>query len=122
MYCSCQWLTFCLSSYITVLAIIVSSNHSTVIIPDYSTSAQAPGYVQGIMPTEKDRLSPQPPPPSSDIIATGNDQEDSTMDIPDTTLDETTTLHDGAEKEETEAVPDNPFLRPPKRMKLKLKL
>ena len=44
------------------------------------------------------------------------------MDTPDTTLDETTTLYDGAEKDETEAAPYNPFLRPPKRMKLKLTL
>ena len=92
-----------------------------MIIPD-STSAQAPVYLLGIMPTEEDRLSPPPPPPSSDIIATDNDQEDTTMDTPDTTLDESNTLHDGAERDETEAAPDNPFLRPPKRMKLKLKL
>ena len=92
-----------------------------MIIPD-STSAHAPVYLLGIMPTEEDRLSPPPPPPSSDIIATDNDQEDTTMDTPDTTLDESNTLHDGAEKDETEAAPDNPFLRPPKRMKLKLKL
>ena len=77
-------------------------------------------YLRGIMPTEEDRLSPPPPPPSSDIIATNNDQEDTIMDTPDTTLDESTTLHDGAEKDETEAAPDNSFLRPPKRMKLKL--
>ena len=74
------------------------------------------------MPTEEGRLSPPPSPPSSDIIATDNDQDDTTMDTPDTTLDESTTLQDGAEKDETEAAPDNPFLRPPKRMKLKLKL
>ena len=75
------------------------------------------------MPTEEDRLSPPPPPPSSDVIATDNDQEDTIMDIMDTTLDKCTgTLLDGAEKDETEAAPDNPFLRPPKRMKLKLKL
>ena len=79
-------------------------------------------YLLGIMPTEEDRLSPPPPPPSSDIIATDNDQEDTTMETPDTTLDESNTLHNGAEKDETEAAPDNPFLRPPKRMKLKLKL
>ena len=74
------------------------------------------------MPTEEDRLSPPPPPPSTDIIATDNDQEDTTIHTTDTTLDESTTLHDGAEKDETEAAPDNPFLRPQKRMKLKLKL
>ena len=79
-------------------------------------------YLQGIMPTEEDRLSPPPPPPSSDVIATDNDQEDTTMDITDATLDESTTLQDGAEKDETEAAVDNPFLRPAKRMKLKLKL
>ena len=79
-------------------------------------------YLRGIMPTEEDRLSPPPPLPSSDIIATDNDQEDTTLDTPDTILDESTTPHDGAEKDETEAAPDNPFLRPPKRMKLKLKL
>ena len=79
------------------------------------------------MPTEEDRLSPPPPPPSSDIIATDNDQEDTTMaDTLDATLDESrylrTTLHDGAEKGETKAAPSNAFLRPPKRMKLNLKL
>ena len=79
-------------------------------------------YLQGIKPTEEDRLSPPPPPPCLDIIATDDDQEDITMDTPDTTLDESTTLRDGAEKDKTEAAPDNPFLRPPKRMKLKLKL
>ena len=74
------------------------------------------------MPTEEDRLSPPPPTPSSDVIATDNDQEDTTMDITDTTLDESTTLLDGPEKAEAEAAPDNSFLRPPKRIKLKLKL
>ena len=92
-----------------------------MIIPD-STSVQAPVYLQGIIPTEEDQLSPPPPPPSSDVIATDNDQEDTTMDTTDTTLDESTTLRDAVEKDETEAAPDNPFLRPPKGMKLKLKL
>ena len=39
------------------------------------------------------------------------------MDITNTTLEESTTLHNGTEKNETEA---NPFLRPAKRLKLKL--
>ena len=93
----------------------------TVIIP-HSTSVQGPVYLQGIMPTEEDRLSPPPPLPSSDVIATDNEQEDGTMDTADTTLDESTTPRDEGDKDETEAAPDNPFLRPPKRMKLKLKL
>ena len=121
----CLYNTYVLLLYICLTIVclhtIIRSNHFTVIIPD-STSVQAPVYLQGIMPTEEDRLSPPPPPPSSDVIATDNDQEDTTMDITDTTLDESTTLLDGAEKDETEAAPDNPFLRPPKRMKLKLKL
>ena len=96
------------SDIFVCLRSIIISNHFTVIIPD-STSVQAPVYLQGIMPTEEDQLSPPPPPPSSDVIATDNDQEDTTMDTTDTTLDKSTTLH-------------NPFLRPPKRMKLKLKL
>ena len=90
-----------------------------MIIPD-STSAQASCSV--FTGDNEDWLSPPPPPSSSYIIATDNDQEDTTMDTPDTTPDESTTLHDGVEKDETEAAPDNPFLRPPKRMKLKLKL
>jgi len=92
-----------------------------VIIAD-STSVQAPVYLQGIMPTEEDRLSPPPPPSCSDIITTDNDEEDTTMDRADVTMDDSSTVHDGAEKDESEATPDNPFLRPPKRMKLKLKL
>lgn len=107
---SCSYKSVSLSVYIF-----------TVIIP-HSASVQGPVYLQGIMPTEEDRLSPPPPPPSSDIITTDNDQEDGTMDTADTTLDESTTLHDGGDKDETETAPDNPFLRPPKRMKLKLKL
>ena len=95
--------------------------HFVVIIPD-SASAQGPVYLQAIMPTEEDRLSPPPPPPSSDVMAADNDQEDPTMDTTDGTLDEGTALHDSADKDETETPPDNPFLRTPKRMKLKLKL
>ena len=78
-------------------------------------------YLQSIMPTEEDRSSPAPPPPSSDVIATdtsrGHNHEHNRY-----TLKESTTLHDGTEKNKTEAAPDNPFLRPPKRMKLELKL
>ena len=103
----CLYITYVLLLYICLtinfcLHAIIRSNHFTVIIPD-STSVQAPVYLQGIMPTEEDRLSLPPPPPSSDVIATDNDQEDTIMDITDTTLDESTTLHDGAEKDETEA-------------------
>ena len=83
---------------IVCLHTIIRSNHFTVIIPD-STSVQAPVYLQGIMSTEEDRLSPPPPPPSSDVIATDNDQKDTTMDITDTTLEESTPLHNGTEKE-----------------------
>ena len=64
------------------------------------------------MPTEEDQLSPPPPPCSSDVTATDNDQDNTTMDTADTTLDESTTVHDGVEKDETETTPDNPFLRP----------
>ena len=121
----CLYNTYVLLLYICLtivcLPTIIRSNHFTVIIPD-SKSVQAPVYLQGIMPTEEDQSSPPPPPSSSDVIATDNDQEDTTMDITDTTLDESTTLHDGAKKDETEVASDNPFLRPPKRMKLKLKL
>ena len=73
------------------------------------------------MPTEEDRLSPQPPTPSSDVMAADNDQEDPIMNTTDGTLDEVTALHDTADKDETET-PDNAFLRTTKRMKLKLKL
>ena len=95
--------------------------HFVVIIPS-PASAEGLVYLQAIMPTEEDRLSPPPPPPSSDVMATENDQEDTTMDTTDGTLDEGTALHDAADKDETETPPDNPFLRTPKRMKLKLKL
>ena len=69
------------------------------------------------MPTKQDRLSPPPPPPSSDFIATDNDPEEATMDLTNTTLVESTTLHNGTKNNETEA---NPFLRSPKRLKIKL--
>ena len=54
-----------------------------------------------------------------DIMAADNDQEDPTMDTTVGALDEVTALHDPADEDETET-PDNPFLRTPKRMKLKL--
>ena len=89
-----------------------------VIIPKPPESG--PAYLTAIMPTDEDRLSPPPPPLSSDTIPPdGNEESIDAMDTTTATDDITTSQE---EKDEAETSTDNPFLRPPKRMKLRLKL
>ena len=79
-----------------------------------------PVYLTAIMPTDEDRLSPPPPPLSSDtVLPDSNEDSIDVMDTTTTTGDDTSSQE---EKDEAETSTDNPFLRPPKRMKLRLKL